>query len=132
MTELSNLIARLEAGEGPSRELDLQIQVALKRTDPSAFYNEKDDCASWHEVHEFGSTTASELVGGFLPHYTSSLDAAVSLVPEGMRWAVLQLPDGTYDAAVSPIGVPPLLKERESPTPALALCIAALKVREND
>ena len=62
-------------------------------------------------------------------HYTTSLDAAMTLVPEGLLWAVERNPvsvqwwGSVYDAMED-------LTNSVAATPALALCIAALKARE--
>lgn len=74
---MNDLIAKLEAAEAGSRELDLEIEKALGYCDPSAWYDEKDGNLSWHEYREFGSTIAAELLAGPLHHYTTSLDAAL-------------------------------------------------------
>lgn len=61
MTDLMELASRVEAGEGPDRELDKAIATALGY---GRWY------AAWHP--SWG--------------YTASLDAAMTLVPEG--WAI--------------------------------------------
>jgi len=67
-------------------------------------------------------------------HYTTSLDAALTLVPEGVRAELIQsLEGGWWDAAVYEFGEddnPIAETERGALTPALALCIAALKARQ--
>ncbi len=59
-----------------------------------------------------------------IPRYTTSLDAAVTLVPEKYWWSVRN--GGCY-ATVGPSNWHDL--EGEAKTPALALCAAALKAR---
>ena len=106
MTDYTNLIARLEAAEGPSRELDYQIQRLV-----------------------FSPMTG----GNPVREFTRSLDAAVSLVPEGMQYCMGCLSDtrvpvrgvSRYHAWVGS------METIFAPTLALALCIAALKAREN-
>ena len=112
MTDYTNLIARLEATEGPSRELDCEIHEALG--------HEVILGAGKHPMNRTG--------GGRVPKYTASLDAAVSLVPEGwevvLEWyrseGMARLSRNGLDADSLSAGK----------TPALALCIAALKARE--
>lgn len=62
------------------------------------------------------------------PRYTTSIDAALTLVPDGLKWSV-----GTWSdnfAKVGPEGFGPAKFSAENnPTPALALCIAALKAQ---
>lgn len=59
--------------------------------------------------------------------YSESLDAALTLVPEGRASAILIYESGRASAA---IGEPPQFGDHEAPTPALALCIAALRARQ--
>lgn len=91
---LPELIAALERAEGPSRALDDAIEML--RPD------------HMREHHR---------------RYTASIDAALSLVPEGHEWVL----DSQGLAAI-------LFANRAShaahaKTPAIALCIAALKAR---
>ena len=105
------LIAALEKAEGPSRELDATI--------------------AYHAGEARLGLPVPET--WLAKHYTSSIDAALTLVPEGWRvnsisnvengWhAVLvrgQWNVAGYATAGSVVSV----------TPAIALCIAALKAR---
>lgn len=116
---LSALLAKLEAATGPSRELDEAITRAIgfKLAGYSAnvpiWWNPDDKYV------------------GVAPHYTSSLDAAMTLVPEGSWWwlhhQVAYPTDDGYQAEVWPL-IPPYLKSR-APTAALALCIASVRAR---
>lgn len=60
---------------------------------------------------------------GFGGDFTSSIDAALTLVPEGYGWN-LQGNTNSFYAVVRGY------KNKVSPTPAIALCIAALRARE--
>lgn len=134
MTALSDLIARLEAAKEGSRELDAEIAVAVfetQKTDDDLIYARPcakgDNCAPgtyWH-VQRSGMSLRTAF------NYTTSLDAALTLVPEDLSWAVkspgfqslrktflVELESGDYQWC------------GEGWTPALALCIAALKARE--
>jgi hypothetical protein len=99
---MSELIARLEAATGPDRGLDAAI----------------------HDV-----VSDAELTSCLLPAYTASLDAAVALVPDGFHWAIRATPieDGPplIEASVDWAPHP----SETGATPALALCIAALRAR---
>jgi len=64
-TALRALADRVEMAEGPSRELDAEI----------------DDALTWRGVWSFK------------PTFTGSLDDALALVPEGHRWAIKQKED---------------------------------------
>lgn len=101
---MDDLIARLEAAPEGSRELDQDIFFAVHDQDREAY----------------------RAVGppGVLP-YTTSLDAALTLVPEGCQWGLEVWGENGGNAAwvMPPHGHP----SRYAATPALAICIAALK-----
>lgn len=63
------------------------------------------------------------------PAYTTSLDAAVTLVPEGKDWQAGKIGNecaaGIYPAAHHPFAT----HKAKAATPALALCAAALRAR---
>lgn len=122
-----DLIARLEAAEGPQFVLDVEI---WKTCHP----------ADWKWQH-----------GRFNPPaYTASIDAALTLVPEGWHLAALGFihPDFRQETELDwradifgPVtwaeddGFPEPQYEAvggNAPTPALAICIAALKARSHD
>lgn len=70
------------------------------------------------------------------PPYTVSIDAALTLVPEGWRWSLdwTQRPHyqdcGRADLYAPGSGIkPPDVCDVYAATPAIALCIAALKAR---
>lgn len=109
MTPLSDLIARLEAAKEGSADLDIEISELLHPD----------------EVAE-GETVS-------IIRYTRSLDAALTLVPEGWHWNAGYDPPsrgrtGNYAQ---------LFKDDDNQaeeawfagTVALALCIAALKAK---
>jgi hypothetical protein len=105
------LIEKLEQATGGDRELDLHIWWR---------------CKASNSGQEMGSDYFTmNLKMNDAPRYTSSLDAAVSLVPEGFQWAIKSTPteDGPY--CVAQID----WKESEGNTPAIALTIACLKAR---
>lgn len=106
---LPDLIARLEKAEGPSRELDGLIADAM------------------------GIAVDSE-VGAFLPHFTRSVDHALWLVPAKhhvhMHFDLMDR-DAKHLAGVCPLGEN-CGDYYSGATPALALCIAALKARQQE
>ena len=112
---LLELIAALEAAEGPSLELDRQISIAMSRIT----YN--------------------------LP-CTASIDAALTLVPQGYDWDVGHIHKNGFVCAsimweamagedfaefldAGPETIIWWNETGKAATPALALCIAALKTR---
>ena len=73
----------------------------------------------------------SDFLLGPLPSYTTSLGAALTLVPEGWLWeikrgvearAIVWTLEKDYDETAPPTGY-------HAESPALALCIACLKAR---
>ena len=77
------LADRAEKATGPDRELDELISAAVE--------------GAVREVQQDGRTAYHSLDGGTWVHirvpqpgYTASLDAAMSLVPEGWRWVLRQ------------------------------------------
>ena len=115
----TELIAALEAAEGPSRELDADIAEALG----NPVLRPEGSSLRYVMWLPGGGTYEMEI-----PHYTESIDAALSFTPEGMDWRVQShrgvkgqpvigwaLINGTASAAA---------------TPAIALCIANLRTLE--
>ena len=128
---IKELIERLEAATGPDRELDIAIYryfepIDLSRVDytvelPPGFCD--DDFSRALDP---------------APFYTSSVDAALMLVPERHWWELGKIQEAdsmarhfgttrTFMAKCGPYG------ERDhkgySDNPAIALCICALKAR---
>jgi hypothetical protein len=66
-----------------------------------------------------------------VPNYTASIDAAMTLVPEGMTWFVstdfVPVSAGVYNGADDDDGLPAFTGDAK--TPALALCAAALRAK---
>lgn len=103
--ELLALAARVEAATGPDREIDYAIFCATAI---------KERANYWHPTEE--------------NHFTASIDAAMSLVPEGCLWNLSYL-GGRCRSDVYPPGFdwnqPPAWAS--AVTPALALTAAALR-----
>lgn len=103
VSDLSDLISRLERASGPDRELDGAIAEAIGLSVPH-------DPAGWP------------------PRYTSSLDAAVTLVPDGCQWTIE--PDAAWVRWMGRSDVEEAqghLMGRDGKCTAIALCIAALR-----
>ena len=108
---LSALLAKLEAATGPSRELDAAIALAVG-------WRERDGMLGWEWVAPEGRMRG-------LPHFTKSLDAAMTLVPpdwyaiiSSRGRADLRHPDEPYRRETS-----------DGATAILALCRAAVRAR---
>lgn len=105
---MTDLIERLEAATEGSRELDEEIAQAI-------FPKLKRRHASWY----------IDDVRTNIEPFSTSLDAALTLVPEGLMWDV----ESRGAAFVGDPKMPSRMFEMAA-TPALALCIAALKARK--
>lgn len=131
--ELLRLAERVEALSGRSRELDAEITVAV-----SAW---PDARIIWHKGlrRYYGKAegrTPFAVAGGrgtdwgiaFQEvNYTASLDAAMTLVPEGCGWSLVQATyEKSYGCIESGDDRTPDLEARAA-TPALVLCAAALR-----
>lgn len=135
-SSLSDLIARLEKATGPDLELDEQIQAAISG---ATLEKQADGRNAYHHDGFWIS------IGKVLP-YTSSIDAAMTLVPEGWRvnsgdFSV----EGRFAWMLTLAGQPrtewfarrrsmtddydgdPLYMSGRGKTLSIALCIAALK-----
>jgi hypothetical protein len=126
--ELLRLAERCEAATGPDRELDDEIARALGWTqhtdeDDPVFVNQTSTW--WAEPGREWSTCS------VVPSYTASLDAAMTLVPEGWR-PIIDMASEEGAALVDLWALPeaspkPTRKHAKAATPALALCAAALR-----
>lgn len=134
---MKDLIEKLEAATEGSRELDAEIGAQLgggvashncsdntRRTyGAGAWFTDADNMRAVLIEHTHHA-----------PHYTTSLDAALTLVPEGYAWSLdfdpklPGKPGRPYYADVTDFSTH--AAKAWSTTPALALCIAALKARE--
>lgn len=130
MTDLRELAERVEALEGPSREVDAEILVAIDWRWPD---HEEGDITpkivsdkrglEWLTGRMLNSNSS---IWRNLPSPTASLDAAMSLVPEG--WAIDLRTFVTAPGAIAMVhpGERPTETARAA-TPALALTAAALR-----
>lgn len=126
-THLKELIGRLERCAGPDRELDKQIWIAVtpgatrKKTIIKAAHGQWPD----YELDETRDATYKFIV---VPEFTSSLDAAISLVPRPMCWngGEVNEDDQPWACITDSEGAD---YAATAATPILALCIAALKAR---
>jgi len=131
---IDNLIKRLETATEGSAELDARLQAAeydevfVKLDDsPRGRSHPRDDLSvCWIAENGRRYTCWRNKA------YTRSLDAALTLVPEGYDWGVAWPKYGLGAFARVKWSLNPRLHAHRSPdgSPALALCIAALKARE--
>lgn len=119
---MTDLIARLEAAEAGSRELDTEVFRALEPwSDPERFYCACTGACLPDSPYYRGGCSAK-------PRLTTSLDAIVATIGEklpGQYWAVTEHPDGF----VATIGGPfhSQVKGVAMTTAPIALCIALLR-----
>ena len=118
---MKDLIERLEKATGPDQWLDHLIQ---------------EEVGEWTNMG--GGRSRHKVTGevrvmpyGMTPAYTSSLDCALTLVPEGWGLRKLSQQDDGWYCTLTLRGVRPTGNPQERPiaTAALALCAAALKAR---
>ena len=120
---MKDLIARLEKATEPDRELDIAIATVICEY---PIVHEKDD-GGWVSLPQ----TVVHITR-WAKEYTSSIDDALTLVPKGFAFSLLDL--GTFTPKVRPQCEYARPSDAGSDvvdgaTPAIALCIAALKAR---
>ena len=112
---LNELIAKLEAAKDGSWELGDEVLLACGWKTTANF-----DPAN---PHPYWIRPDGVNVGINQPDPTTSLDAALTLVPDSYQWSVTDWRVKAY----AQIGA--TISSAEAAAPALALCIAALKAR---
>jgi hypothetical protein len=120
---MTNLIARLEVATEGNRELDAEIWLHCTQRG-----------AEFVQLYGYKPSLvlSSDRMAGGLPHFTTSLDAARTLVPEGKEWSLshFQKPRRYYEACIGNPVASNFEIVVEAPTAELALCIASLKARQ--
>lgn len=142
MTSLTSLIERIEAATEGSRELDLAIHLALFPDGEIAGWMKYPRGLSSREGYSWDISGASLIFekrtadgrcphnGGVpLPSYTTSIDAVLTLSPEGLEFEFTNL----YGVAVACMGLNaevPCYARREDGNITLALLAAILRARQ--
>ena len=116
-----SIAERIEALEGPCREMDLSIAKAVGLAHLDAVAG---------GVTGFMYMDRGQPACVTVPRYTASLDAAMTLVPERWVWSINQFPDKASAYCVSEDEVIARPRKQYQATPALALCAAALRAQE--
>lgn len=117
MDDLEATIKRLTEAEAGSPELDWAIAEAIGWT------------KFWSGYTFYlppGAVEGDERQSTEFPAFSRSIDAALTLRTENWSWRVGNLPSGR---GFADIGTQQTLQCIEGATPALALCIAALRSR---
>lgn len=105
------LLDRIIAAEGPDRALDWAIVAALGKAD---FY------------HRYAKEPLK--YKGLVPLYTASIDAALTLLPEGWRPYIAQIASGDWSVSLTCDGQDDLHCKANAATPALGLLAAIMKI----
>jgi hypothetical protein len=123
MNEMNELILRLQKATGPDRELDTDISIA--------FWSRASEMWNGMTLAQAKQRFPTDIRGMSIlwnyPYYTDSIDAALTLRPNGSFWRLFE--QGECHASVFGPGVHSSFNCRGA-TPALALCIAALNSRK--
>lgn len=123
---MKELLQRLSADKSPSRDRDAEIFISVT---PGVLEAGRIDRLGglvgwWPRDAPYQSARE-------VPQYTVSIDAALLLIPEWHRWRVGCGRRVQYIASVEPTVADHGISVGETDsTPAIALCIAALKARE--
>lgn len=120
MTDLMELASRVEAGEGPDRDLDAEIKEAVGHM--------------WDYAADWGPRGHDKPVAFA---YTASLDAAMTLIPGDEMWDVSRESADTYTADLTCFyrGIVDYEPDADkvpfgrAKSPALALTAACLRAR---
>ena len=122
---MDDLIARLQKVTGQDRGLDGEVFFAAGGPAwDRAYIRAQEPCGCPPDIAKATAKT-------FAPRYTSSIDAALALVPEGLHWTYASV---SGEAMIhSTTGRFLISEDKEvygrGATPAIALCVAALKAR---
>lgn len=125
---MEELIQKLEKLEGPDRYADEAIALARGLV-PEGDGWVKSGPQTWHKNLRWEPGCKFD-ASYQPPNYTASLDAALTLVPEGWGWLIDGgHPPAGYVVELDEGKLPPKQITGIHKSPAIALCIAALKAR---
>lgn len=116
MTDIADIIARLEKLEGPDRALADEILIAC------GWVYDSNDEGEITEVFSPAGVMHNPLE---LPDPTASIDDALTLLPKDWDWALFS----DSDEYRIELGDPEIGLEGIGPTAAIAICIAALRLK---
>lgn len=130
MADLTSLIERIEAATEGSRELDGCIFIAVNiPPEKVGRIDQIDGCVGWWPK---GAPYVSAIE---VPRYSTSIDAALTLLPEG--WSILSAwngRDAICTVHLKPLGDPTGLwpPASKAKSQALALLAAILRARQTE
>jgi hypothetical protein len=133
---MQQLIDRLGKLSGPDRETDARIWAEVDGRDvvgpvnsgnwANTYFGKSrsrphDECFLFQPAEPNRASQAAE----HIRRYTGSIDAALTLVPDGEPWTLTGSKRGAYSSEVGEDW------QYAGANPAIALCIAALKSRQS-
>lgn len=134
---MTDLLSRLSAATGPSRELDADLWEHFGMVD-------ERHCRHWCSMDGRTDLTREMFIRTWAPEYTQSIDAALTLVPKGWDWnlssANIAIICRDYNDDYSKVFWSQKPNEKRIgfekakgtvATPAIALVIACLKAKED-
>lgn len=134
MSDLLALVDRVEKEAAGSRELDAEIWLTVTPGATREPRTVRSSKGLWPDYVIDETRDASERLI-VVPSYTSSIDAAMSLVPEGWGLKLEHNMGHGTTCTVGHVGPDKLYDRPEgwsgAATPALALCAAALRALAN-
>ena len=126
---MNDLIERLEAATGPCRELDAAI--ALEVDGGEIVWKMANYTMESYPARRYAS---ADHVSGYgnapVPLYTTSIDSALTLVPEGWAEYTLMNGNGYHEATFNNHEAKRTVWGSSYASPALAICLAALKAHK--
>lgn len=128
---MKSLIAKLEAATGPSRELDALIECEYRKMEAYALGLNDKQRSHWKPIGAKGEVVDDQRIARYHSlMYTFNTDAALSLV-DNKWWQIEPGCDGSFFAKVAPWDQHvDSIASTKGATPAIALCIAALRARD--
>jgi len=118
------LLSRLQSATGPSRELDRAIAESL------GYQVEVIRVPDDHPIFKPGGGLEFMVKDGqrtAIPPWTESIDAALTLMPEGFYWDVSSNPNGF----LAEVWATTVFDGHSKATPAIALLIAIERAQED-
>ena len=125
--DLIALAERVERAEGPDRRLDGKIGALMQRVRLQAKGHNTDGIRA--DENDPGHIVESIGNGWWATYYTASLDAAMTLVPQGHRICTISqaMPGREWFAKLAFIGREGGLPASGASSPSLALTAASLR-----
>jgi hypothetical protein len=136
VTDLLELAARVEAADGPSQDLNLAIWRAVNPNGYAIWEGQQRGLLNKQWDEERRQVTLKARARVEAKPFTTSLDAAMQLVPEGCHYTIE--PDAAWVRWLDHVEITgvresqAVLLRRDGKCTALALCAAALRARAAD